>query len=136
MWKYCVHIISIFFFLFFFPKGGWYQILNWSMNSIFKCSLASSYSWCDGHSTNVNACGLWGGKGRGLNLQKRSFTHIYRVHLDWAYFCWNWKHCSKIIFKCVNSIMGPIFNEKVVEKWNLWVHKQCTNALFTVDLVK
>ena len=22
----------------------------------------------------------------------------------------NWKHCSKIIFKCVNSIVGPIFN--------------------------
>ena len=26
------------------------------------------------------------------------------------------KHCSKIIFKCVNSTMGPIFNEKVAEK--------------------
>ena len=24
--------------------------------------------------------------------------------------------CSEIIFKCVNSVMGPIFNEKVVEK--------------------
>ena len=36
----------------------------------------------------------------------------------------NWKHCSKIIFKCVNSIVGPIFNEKVTEKWNLWVRKQ------------
>ena len=22
--------------------------------------------------------------------------------------------------------MGPIFNEKVTEKWNLWVHKQYT----------
>ena len=22
----------------------------------------------------------------------------------------NWKHCSKIIFNCVNSIVGPIFN--------------------------
>ena len=37
-------------------------------------------------------------------------------------YCWN--HCSKIIFKCVNSIVGPIFNEKVAKKWNLWVHKQ------------
>ena len=26
--------------------------------------------------------------------------------------------------------MGPIFNEKVAEKWNLWIRKQCTNALF------
>ena len=31
----------------------------------------------------------------------------------------NWKYCSKIIFKCVNSTVGPIFNEKVAEKWNL-----------------
>ena len=45
------------------------------------------------------------------------------------------KHCSKIIFKCVNSIVGPIFNEKVDKKWYLWVHKQCTNALFTVEKV-
>ena len=49
---------------------------------------------------------------------------------------WNWKHCNKIIFKYVNSIVGPIFNEKVAEKWNLWVREQCTNALFTIDLVK
>ena len=26
----------------------------------------------------------------------------------------------------MNSIVGPIFNEKVAEKWNLWVHEQCT----------
>ena len=26
--------------------------------------------------------------------------------------------------------MGPIFNEKVIEKWNLWGHKQCTDTLF------
>ena len=37
-------------------------------------------------------------------------------------YCWN--HCSKIIFKCINSTVGPIFNEKVVKKWNLWVHEQ------------
>ena len=34
------------------------------------------------------------------------------VCLDWAYFCWNWKYCSKLIFKCVNSAVGPIFNKK------------------------
>ena len=34
-----------------------------------------------------------------------------------------WNYCSKIIFKCVNSIVGPIFNEKVIKKWNLWVYK-------------
>ena len=52
------------------------------------------------------------------------------VHFDTAE---NWKlklktekYCSKIIFKCVNSTVGPIFNEKVTEKWNLWVHEQYT----------
>ena len=30
----------------------------------------------------------------------------------------------------MNSTVGPIFNEKVTEKCNLWVHEQCTNALF------
>ena len=29
----------------------------------------------------------------------------------------------------MNSTVGPIFNEKVVEKWNLWAHEQCTDAL-------
>ena len=37
-------------------------------------------------------------------------------------YCWN--HYSKIIFKCVNSTVRPIFNEKVAKKWNLWVYKQ------------
>ena len=32
--------------------------------------------------------------------------------------------------------MGPIFNEKVVKKQNLWVREQCTSALFMIDLVK
>ena len=33
---------------------------------------------------------------------------------------------NKIIFKYVNSTVGPIFNEKIAEKWNLWVHEQYT----------
>ena len=32
----------------------------------------------------------------------------------------NWKHCSEIIFKCVNSAVIFIFNEKIAEKCNLW----------------
>ena len=58
-----------------------------------------------------------------------------RVCLDRTYFAEteNWKHYSKIIFKCVNSVVGPIFNEKIVKKWYLWVREQCMNALFTVE---
>ena len=43
---------------------------------------------------------------------------------------WNWKHCSEIIFKYVNSIVGPIFNKKVAKKCNLWTvnstHMHCS----------
>ena len=43
-----------------------------------------------------------------------------RVCLDTAYFTKNWKHCSKIIFKYVNSAVEPIFNKNFVEKRGLW----------------
>ena len=68
---------------------------------------------------------------------------LHRVRLDTAE---NWKlklktekYCSKIIFKCVNSTVGLIFNEKVTEKWNLWVREQytmCTDWLEKVWKVK
>ena len=48
---------------------------------------------------------------------------------------WNWKYCSEIIFKCVNSVVGPIFNKKIVKKCNLWDREQYIYALFTVDKV-
>ena len=57
------------------------------------------------------------------------------VCLDWAYFCWNWKHCSEIIFKCVNNVVGPIFNKNITKKCNLWDRKQYTYILFIVDKV-
>ena len=61
-----------------------------------------------------------------------------RVCLNRIYFVEteNWKYCSKIIFKCVNSTVGPIFNEKIDKKWNLWVHEQCINVLFMEDRSK
>ena len=31
--------------------------------------------------------------------------------------------------------MGPIFNKKVDEKYNLWDREQCTDALFIVDKI-
>ena len=45
----------------------------------------------------------------------------------------NWKHYSKIIFKYVNSDVGPIFNEKIDKKWNLWIRKQYICALFIAE---
>ena len=43
------------------------------------------------------------------------------MRLDIAYFAENWKYYSKINFKCVNSVVGPIFNESFAEKSGLWV---------------
>ena len=43
-------------------------------------------------------------------------THTLRECLDTIYFAENWKHCSKIIFKCVNDAIRPIFNESLYEK--------------------
>ena len=48
-------------------------------------------------------------------------------------FCWNWKYCSKIIFKCVNSMVKLIFNEKVTENGCLWVCEWCMDVLFIVE---
>ena len=68
-----------------------------------------------------------------LKSIKNSLPHM--VCLDCAYFCWNWnwnwnwKHCSEIIFKCINSVVGPTFNKKVAEKcnlWNPWTMHGCT----------
>ena len=47
---------------------------------------------------------------------------------------WNWKHCNEIIFKCVNSTVRPIFNEKVAESVICGTCEQCTGALFTINL--
>ena len=33
----------------------------------------------------------------------------------------------------MNSTIEHIFNEKVAEKWNLWIHEQCMDALFIVE---
>ena len=38
----------------------------------------------------------------------------------------NWKHCSKIIFKCVNGALGPNFNENFAEKSTCGSREQCT----------
>ena len=43
------------------------------------------------------------------------------IFLKLKTYCWN--HCSKIIFKCVNNTVGPIFNEKIDKKWNLWIRE-------------
>ena len=56
------------------------------------------------------------------SMEASGSVWIGLILLKLKIYCWN--HCSKIIFKCVNSTRGPIFNEKVAKKWNLWVHKQ------------
>ena len=40
----------------------------------------------------------------------------------------NWKHCSKIIFKCVKSTVGPIFN--IFNAWTVLL--QYVNSIATM----
>ena len=46
--------------------------------------------------------------------------------MDTTYFAKNRKYCSTIIFKCVNSVVWPIFNESLGEKEVYGSRKQCT----------
>ena len=46
---------------------------------------------------------------------------IVRVCLDTTYFIKNWKYCSKINFKYMNSTVRLIFNENFCEKRGLCV---------------
>ena len=55
----------------------------------------------------------------------------------YSLFCWklkteNWKHYSKIIFKCVNSIVGPIFNIFKYLNSTATIHKQYYYSTATV----
>ena len=52
------------------------------------------------------------------------------VCLDTAYYwklkTYYWKHCNKITFKCVNSIVRPSFEAKFVFFLTCGSHEQCT----------
>ena len=52
---------------------------------------------------------------KNANVEENVVSKL-RVCLDTAYFAKNQKHCSKIIFKCVNSVVGSIFNESFGKK--------------------
>ena len=65
------------------------------------------------------------------------------VRLDATYLIENWKHCNKIIFKCVNSTVGPIFyifflNKVIMDPANsIWiVHEQYSLSLKCVHKKK
>ena len=44
----------------------------------------------------------------------------------------NWKHYNKIIFKCVNSTVGPSFNIVFGEKSTCGSYEQCTELTFLI----
>ena len=54
-------------------------------------------------------------------------TFNIMVRLDIVYFAESWKYDSKIIFKCVNSVVRPIFNEKLLKSEVYESHKECTD---------
>ena len=60
-----------------------------------------------------------------LNSEIILIFHLHpNAHLGsvWILFiAENWKHYNKIVFKCINSIVRPIFNVYFAEKRDLWV---------------
>ena len=67
--------------------------------------------------------------------EKQSLNWFNPFEYSWKLKTETEKHGNKIIFKCVNSIVRPIFNKKIDKKWYLWVCEQCTNALFMIEKV-
>ena len=61
----------------------------------------------------------------GLSLTSK---RLYSMHTaeNWKMKLKTEKYCNEIIFKYVNSTVESIFNEKMVEKWNLWIREQYT----------
>ena len=103
----------------------WWVVDAWDdpkwCNNILSCKRESSILLSLGLILQMvinkpNSVGLqkWGAKGSFQPWERERFTlkEIFRIRLDTAYFVknWNWKHYNKIIFKCVNSIVRPIFN--------------------------
>ena len=88
----------------------------------------SDGNWVNGFtrgSGNTNSClaELWALRD-GLNIAfDLGILYLGSVWIELIFAeteNWNWKHCSEIVFKCVNSTVRLIFNEKLTEKWNLW----------------
>ena len=113
-----------------------------SINSArIQCSLekVNIYGYCSLNSSRIPPKTRERKKKMLVDFSKKIYIYIsiYIYETVWIglillklkTYCWN--YCSKIIFKYVNNTEGPIFNEKIDKKWNLWVHKQCTDALFT-----
>ena len=61
------------------------------------------------------------------DCKKMCWVEIFQ-HMGLFGYCLlqNWKHCSKIIFKCVNGAVGLSFKEKVAELCICRSREQCT----------
>ena len=65
-------------------------------------------------------------KEREIGQNDNDIQHFADYEFVWIPFIIeNWKHCSKIIFKWVNSTVGPNFKEKFVEICTCGSHEQC-----------
>ena len=82
-------------------------------NHIFHCLIVFYFP-----QPQSNVCTISTSLSLSLSLSKNS---LYVGSIWIPLIAENWKHYSKIIFKCVNSVVGPIFNESFVEKRGLWV---------------
>ena len=62
-------------------------------------------------------------------MSRFKISGIVRVCLDTTYFTKNWKHCSKIIFNCVNSVVDQFLIKVLLKKRDLWICEQCMRPI-------
>ena len=55
---------------------GW---SNWETSKNWRFKITTVYPWCNGHSTNISVCGVWGPRARIQVSRRELYTHI---HLD------------------------------------------------------
>ena len=46
-----------------------------------KSKINIAHFWCDGHSSSISICGVWGVKAEIQVTRRRLYTYI---HLDWV----------------------------------------------------
>ena len=96
---------SLFFFLFLSLTFLLFQKL-FGHSSIFYIYKTSTFPPCPNMHEEK-----WNNSIVGTILQTCTFPPCPNIHAENLKLkTENWKHCSKIIFKCINSIVGPIFN--------------------------
>ena len=73
------------------------------------------------HVLDINSCNLWlPACTRGIQWFLKFFNFVLDIVHVWIQYIFveikNWKYCNKIIFKCVNNVVGSVNNVWTMRK--------------------